>query len=193
VSESTRYAVLGLVARQPTHGYALVEQIRRWPLDPALVPTGSSIYKALRRLSYEQLIQPLDADRDAAPERSGRTTYGATAEGQQRFEAWLRRPPTTYEDLCMRLGAARRQDLPLLIEFVADAERACVDRLQGAHMPAAESLAARGAQWSVISAVLLGKVEVAEAAGRAKILRELRQTLESLQQYEPDTPTSVGS
>jgi len=185
MSESTRYAVLGLIARQPTYGYALVEQIRRWPLDPALVPTGSSIYKALRRLSYEQLIQPLDADLAAGAERSGRTTYGATPEGQQRFEAWLRRPPTTYEDLCMRIGAARHQDLPLLIAFVADAERACMDRLQGAHMPEAESLAARGAQWPVVSAVLLGKLEVAEAAGRAKILRDLRQTLEALQHYEP--------
>jgi DNA-binding PadR family transcriptional regulator len=189
VSESTRYAVLGLVARQPTHGYALVEQIRRWPLDPALVPTGSSIYKALRRLSLERLIEPLDADVDVASERSGRTTYGATVEGEQRFEAWLRRPPTTYDDLCMRIGAARRQDLSLLAEFVADAERACVDRLQGAHMPAAESLLARGAPWSVVSAVLLGNVEAAEAAGRAKVLRDLRLTLEALQRIEPDATT----
>jgi DNA-binding PadR family transcriptional regulator len=180
VSESTRYAVLGLVARRPTHGYALVEQIRRWPLDPALVPTGSSIYKALRRLSHEQLIEPLASDTDRGPDRLGRTTYGATAQGEQRFAAWLRRPPTTYEDLCMRVGAARQQDVPMLIEFVSSAEHACLARLQGLRMPEVESLVARGAPWDVVSTVLLGRTEAAEVAGRSKVLRDLRRTLEAL-------------
>jgi DNA-binding PadR family transcriptional regulator len=163
----------------------LVEQIRRWPLEPALVPTGSSIYKALRRLSQEQLIEPLESVVDASPDRLGRTTYGATAEGEQRFEAWLRRPPTTYEDLCMRVGAARRQDVPMLIEFVSSAEHACLARLQGLRMPEVESLTARGAAWEVISTVLLGKTEAAEVAGRSKVLRDLRRTLETLQHHHP--------
>jgi DNA-binding PadR family transcriptional regulator len=185
VAEATRYAVLGLVARRPTHGYALVEQIRRWPLDPALVPTGSSIYKALRWLSQEELIEPLDGGADREPDRLGRMTYGATATGQQRFEAWLRRPPTTYEDLCLRVGAARPQDLPTLIAFVASAEHACLARLQGLRMPEVESLIARGASWEVVSTVLLGKTEAAEVAGRSKVLRDLRRTLETLQSHAP--------
>lgn len=185
MSESTRYAVLGLVARRPTHGYALVEQIRRWPLDPALVPTGSSIYKALRRLSAEQLIVPLDSVADREPDRLGRMTYGATVEGEQRFQAWLRRPPATYEDLCMRVGTARREDVPVLIELVSTAERACITRLQGLRMPEVESLIARGAPWEVVSSVLLGRTEAAEVAGRSKVLRDLRRTLEALEGYAP--------
>jgi DNA-binding PadR family transcriptional regulator len=163
----------------------LVEQIRRWPLEPGLVPTGSSIYKALRRLSHEQLIEPLESAVDPGPDRLGRTTYGATAEGEQRFETWLRRPPTTYEDLCMRIGAARRQDVPMLIEFVSSAEHACLARLQGLRMPEVESLIARGAAWDVISTVLLGTTEAAEVAGRSKVLRDLRRTLETLQRHDP--------
>jgi DNA-binding PadR family transcriptional regulator len=186
VSESTRYAVLGLVARRPTHGYALVEQIRRWPLDPALVPSGSSIYKALRRLSEERLIEPLGTDADQDGERPGRMTYGATVEGEQRFEEWLRRPPTTYEDLCMRVGAARRQDVPLLIEFVVNAEHACLARLQGLRMPEVEALLARGAPWDVIANVVLGKTEAAEIAGRSKVLRDLRRTLEVVERHDAD-------
>jgi DNA-binding PadR family transcriptional regulator len=185
LSEATRYAVLGLVARRPTHGYALVEQIRRWPLDPALVPTGSSIYKALRWLSREELIEPLDATLDREPERLGRMTYGATAAGEERFEAWLRRPPTTYEDLCLRVGAARPEDLPTLIAFVASAERACLERLQGLRMPEVESVIARGASWGVVATVLLGRTEAAEVAGRSKVLRDLRRTLEALQAHGP--------
>jgi DNA-binding PadR family transcriptional regulator len=174
-----------LVARRPTHGYALVEQLRRWPLDPALVPTGSSIYKALRWLSHEQLIKPLDSTSERGPDRLGRMTYGATAAGEERFEAWLRRPPTTYEDLCMRIGTARRQDLPMLIEFVSSAEHACLARLQGLRMPEVESLVARGAPWEAVASVLLGRTEAAEVAGRSKVLRDLRRTLETLQGYEP--------
>ena len=185
MSESTRYAVLGLVARRPTHGYALVEQIRRWPLDPALVPTGSSIYKALRRLSEERLIVAQGSELEREADRLGRTTYGATAEGEERFAAWLRRPPSTYEDLCMRIGAARRQDLPMLIDFVSNAEHACLARLQGLRMPEVESLAARGASWEVMSSVLLGRTEAAEVAGRSKVLRDLRRTLEALQRCGP--------
>jgi DNA-binding PadR family transcriptional regulator len=187
VAESTRYAVLGLVARRPTHGYALVEQIRRWPLDEALVPSGSSIYKALRWLSVEGLIAPqalVRADGEAT-DRLGRTTYGATPEGVARFEAWLRRPPTTYEDLCLRVGAARAQDVPMLLDFVASAEHACMARLQGLRMPEVTSLMARGAPWEVIATVLLGRTEAAEIAGRSKALRDLRRMLELVRDYEP--------
>ncbi|MCW2994147.1 MAG: PadR family transcriptional regulator [Conexibacter sp.] len=180
MSESTRYAVLGLVARQPIHGYALVEQIRRWPLERGLVPTASSVYKALRRLARERMIEPLEAAPESRAERSGRTTYGATATGRERFEAWLRRPATTYEDLCLRIGAARRQDLPLLIAVLDDAERACAERLRRPPLPEVEAMAVYGASWPAISAVLLGTVEAADAAGRARLLRDLRVTLEAL-------------
>lgn len=193
MAESTRYAVLGLVARRPTHGYALVEQIRRWPLDEALVPSGSSIYKALRWLSAEGLIAPrvlVTADGGGSADRVGRTTYGATAEGVRRFETWLCRPPGTYEDLCLRVGAARAQDVPMLIEFVASAEHACLARLQGLRMPEVTSLMARGASWDVIATVLIGRTEAAEIAGRSRALRDLRRTLEMLQDYAPPAPAT---
>ncbi|WP_414641162.1 PadR family transcriptional regulator [Baekduia sp.] len=96
VSESTRYAVLGLLARRPTHGYALVEQIRRWPLDPVLVPTGSSIYKALRRLSHEQLIEPLDS----GPGRGAGSAWQDDVRCDGRGRAALRgMAPTAADDL----------------------------------------------------------------------------------------------
>ncbi|HMJ33885.1 MAG TPA: hypothetical protein VK501_08205 [Baekduia sp.] len=83
----------------------------------------------------------------------------------------------------MRIGAARRQDLPMLIEFVASAEQACMTRLQGLRMPDVESLVARGAPWEAVTAVLLGKTEAADVAGRSKVLRNLRLTLEALQRH----------
>jgi DNA-binding PadR family transcriptional regulator len=194
VSESGRYAVvglrravLGLVARQPTHGYGLYDQIRRWPLERALIPERTAIYRALTHLADQALVEPLGSAPGNGPEHIIRTTYGITAEGEHRHEEWLRSPPATYEDLCMRIVAARRQDVPLLVGFLTAAEDACLARLQELRMPAVETLDARGAPWEHISTVLLGRMEAAELAGRSKALRDLRRTLAALPVTKPTT------
>ncbi len=196
MSESGRYAViglrravLGLVARQPNHGYGVYDQIRRWPLERTLIPERTAIYRALTHLAEQQLVQPLDCVSGGGPEHIIRTTYGITEEGERRHEEWLRSPPTTYEDLCMRIVAARRQDVPLLVGFLSAAEDACLARLQELRMPAVETLDARGAPWEHISTVLLGRMEAAELAGRSKALRDLRRTLAAL----PVVPPSIGA
>jgi DNA-binding PadR family transcriptional regulator len=181
VSETTRYAVLGLVARRPIHGYGVQEQVRRWPLHEALIPSGSSIYKALKQLSGAKLIEPTSPA--VGVEGPAKTVYSATEDGKRSFEAWLRQPPRTYEDLCIRIGASRPADIPTLIELVRATEHDCLFRLQGiGHVPEAPTLAARDAPWAVIVGVLLARVETAELAARSGNLRDLKSTLESLLQ-----------
>jgi DNA-binding PadR family transcriptional regulator len=180
VSESTRYAVLGLVARRPTYGYALVEQLGHGPLEESLVPTHRSIYKMLRALKEEQLIELLDSEHDREPDGPSRRRYGVTPEGERRLEAWLRSRPETFTDLRLRVAAARQQDLPLLIDVVRDAEHACLARLQELRAPDVASLSHRGGSWEAVSAALLSSIEVSEVAGRSKLLRDLRRELEAL-------------
>jgi DNA-binding PadR family transcriptional regulator len=186
VAESTtQYAVLGLVTREPTHGYALAEQIRRWPPDARFVPSVSAIYKALRRLSEAGWIEPLEIAAAREADRPGRTTYAATAEGEARYEEWLRRPPRTYEDLCVRVAAARRQDVPVLLQHAERAELACRDQLHGVRLPAVDALVARDASWDVVRGVLVGRIASAEVTARAKILHDLVQSLRALQDADP--------
>jgi DNA-binding PadR family transcriptional regulator len=186
MSSSTRYAVLGLVARRPTYGYALLQQLRRWSVEPTSV-RSSSVYTALTRLEQDQLIEPLGPAAASGTDRQPRITYGATEAGAQRFDEWLASPPASYDDLRLRIGLARPHDLPLLIGFVIAAEEECLARLQALEPPPVQAQAARRAPWEALCGAILGTLDAAELAGRAKWLQDVRLALEELRDH-PDTP-----
>jgi DNA-binding PadR family transcriptional regulator len=182
--ENTRYAVLGsLLQRGPVHGYALIDRIRQLPLDPAELPSNSSVYRALTSLSNDRLVELLPEPGEEPG--MAKKTYGATEEGERRFERWLRRAPSTYEDLLTRLWAARRRDLPALIDFVEAAELQCRDRLEGMPIYDTGLVHAPEAPWHVIAAQLATRIEAAELAARAQVLGRLRDDLGALQQQSP--------
>ncbi|MES1193985.1 MAG: PadR family transcriptional regulator [Solirubrobacterales bacterium] len=184
MSASTRYAVLGLVARRPSYGYALLQQLRRWSVEPEAV-RSSSVYTALTRLEQDALIEPLGPSATSGTDRQPRVTYSATPAGEQRFAEWLATPPSSYDDLRLRIVLARPTDLPVLIGFVIAAEEACLQRLQQLEAPPIASLTSRLAPWEAVAGAILGTLDTAELAGRAKWLQEVRVTLESLRDY-PD-------
>jgi DNA-binding PadR family transcriptional regulator len=175
-----RHAVLGLVAREPTHPYGLFDQIRRWPFEGSVIPERTAIYRAVTHLERAGLVESVSVDRGLGSDHLQRTTYGITAKGVERLREWLRSPPTTYEDLCLRLVAHRREDVPLVIGFLSEAEAACLARLEGLRMPEIETLVRRDVPWEHVGVVLAGTVEASEVAGRWKALRDLRRTLEDL-------------
>ena len=177
VSKSTQYAVLGLVAQRPTYGYALVDRLSRWPLDDALVPAQRGVYKALRALSDEHLIDPQASPLDREPDGPNRRRYGVTPAGAQRFEEWLEGPPATWGELWLRLGTASRKDVPTLLRIVETAERECLARLEELTPPDLEELAASGAPWESVSTAMLATVEISEVAARSRLLRDLRRAL----------------
>ncbi len=185
MSESTRYTVLGLVVRRPTYGYALAELLRRWPLPDGLAPPPRSIYKALRSLSDEQLIEPQDSALDREPDGPSRRRYGATPEGERRFAQWLASPSQTFPELCLRIGTARRTDLPVLIEAVRQAEHQLLARHRDLRTPEVETLIAKGASWELVVAALLAKIEYSEVAARSAMLRDLRRALEDVRDHGP--------
>lgn len=185
MSESTRYTVLGLVVRRPTYGYALAELLRRWPLSEGLAPPPRSIYKALRSLSDEHLIEPQDSALDREPDGPSRRRYGATPEGEERFEQWLARPSQTFSELCLRIGTARRKDVPVLIDIVRQAEHQLLARHRDQRTPEVETLIAQGASWELIAAALLSKIEYSQIAARSAVLRDLRRALEDVRDHGP--------
>jgi DNA-binding PadR family transcriptional regulator len=75
-----RYAVLGLLAESPDHGYRLRRRFDDrigsvWHLNPG------QVYQTLRTLEEQELIRAIDDD-------------GPTARGRKLLESWLRKPPT---------------------------------------------------------------------------------------------------
>jgi DNA-binding PadR family transcriptional regulator len=180
--ENTRYAVLGsLLQRGPSHGYALLVRMRELPLDAAELPSYSSVYRALGSLSRDGLVERLP---DAGDEPGTlKKTFGATEKGELRFERWLGRAPSTYEDLLTRIWAARRRDVPALIEFVVAAELQCRDRLEAMPVYDAGLLYAPETPWHAIAAQLTTRIEAAELATRAQVLGRLRDDLRALQSH----------
>jgi DNA-binding PadR family transcriptional regulator len=168
------------VAREPAHSYGLFDQMRRWSLDTAVVPEKRAISRAVKSLHAEGLIESLRVESGSQSEHLRRTTYGITPAGEQYLRDWLASPPSTYEDLIVRLVASRRQDLPVLIEFLLAAEAQCLERLAELRTPELATLLRRDASWGHVAAVFVGKVEAGQIAGRWQVLREIRRTLEDL-------------
>lgn len=181
VSAPTKYAVLGLVARRPTYGYALMQQLRRWSIDPTTVRT-SSVYTALSRLEAEQLIESRGPAPANGSERQPRTIYGATATGQELLDEWMGSRPVSYDELRLRIALARPHDLTTLIGFVLIAERECLERLQEIEAPPIEALT-RQAPWEALCGAILGTLDSGELAGRAKWLQDARVALESMRDH----------
>jgi DNA-binding PadR family transcriptional regulator len=188
--QGLRHAVLGLVAREPAHPYGLFDQMRRWPLSTAVVPEKRAVSRAVKSLADERLIESLGEEPGSQSDHIRRTTYGITPAGETYLRNWLGSPPSTYEDLIIRLVASRREDLPLLIEFLASAEAQCLERLEELRMPEVQGLLRRDVAWGHVATVFVGKVEAGQIAGRWQVLREIRRTLEDLQAMDGATPTS---
>lgn len=80
-------AALGLVNRQPMHGYALSRAIGRFGLDRWTTLSRSSIYAAFRRLRHEGAVSVTRERESNAPERS---VYHITPQGGELLRELLR-------------------------------------------------------------------------------------------------------
>ncbi len=183
MAESTRYAVLGLVAREPAHGYALYSEIERWPLPDELRPGRSTVYRHLERLHADALIEPRRSEGAADPGRPDRTVFAATPAGVAQLDAYVRTRPRSFDELCVRISVCRPDDLPMLVRFAADLEQASVRRFQEWSVrPGALALVRRNAPWRSVMQSIVAQAQAADVAALATILGDVRAELEALDQ-----------
>jgi PadR family transcriptional regulator, regulatory protein PadR len=81
--------ILRMLKRQPTHGYALVQQIKRTSQDLLVIEEGS-LYPALQRLLKEEFVK---AEWDISPANRRVRIYKLTAAGAKHLE----REVSTFE------------------------------------------------------------------------------------------------
>jgi DNA-binding PadR family transcriptional regulator len=92
----TEFAVLGLLAERPTHGFAISKE---------LAPNGAvgrvvTVHRALDRLVVLGLAQPVHSEPgDGGPQR---LIHQVTAPGKGQLKRWLRQPVGHVRD--MRIG-----------------------------------------------------------------------------------------
>jgi DNA-binding PadR family transcriptional regulator len=125
----TRYAILGLLLREPSHGYELA--IRFGELfGPGWEINKGQVYGMIQTLEQKGLVERIPGARKARnPQR-----YRATAQGQTEFEQWIRtssrRVRPTRDTLYLKLALSGPQHAQHLLESIATQEQACVDRLR---------------------------------------------------------------
>ena len=98
------FAVLGMLADGPLHGYELRKRLAA-VLGPFRALSYGSLYPCLRRVQGKGLIDEVSVtpavDSEAPPlsGRRARVVYALTAEGKEEFAAWANSPgPEAYED-----------------------------------------------------------------------------------------------
>lgn len=121
---SLRLAVLGLLAEQPLHGYAIQAALEQ-RFAELCEPSSGEVYRALTALARDGLIAPVSARVGKRPERK---VYTPTPEGRRVLDAWLRgaepaRVRVREDALWLRLLVAERCAPELLESIVAEQAR----------------------------------------------------------------------
>lgn len=184
----TQHAVLSLAAQQGTYGYWLRQWFGGWAISGPLVPRERAIYSSLEALLDEGLIEPLDSTPASTRTGRDRRVYVATEAGQQRVTEWMDSEPESLDELWVRIGTARRQDIPALIRWVTKAQGACLDRLEELGVPDVGQLVADGAHWRLITGAVVESIEISKVEEQSRLLREIRRTLS--QSVKNDPPPS---
>jgi len=108
---TTEYAVLGVLAEQPSHGFALSKTLgRRGTIGRVFTVHRPLVYRALDRLVAAGLAEPVHAEKGkAGPQR---VIHRITPEGTRRLNRWLNEPVLHIRDIriefLLKLALLRR-------------------------------------------------------------------------------------
>jgi DNA-binding PadR family transcriptional regulator len=98
---TTEYAVLGVIARRPSHGFAISRELRRdGEVGRVYAVSRPLVYRAVQRLAGVGMVEPVRTEPgEAGPQR---VVYRATAPGRRALELWLMAPVDHVREI--RLG-----------------------------------------------------------------------------------------
>lgn len=129
------WAVLGLLAREPAHPFALSRHLGPGgALGRVLTVRRPLVYRAIGRLETDGLVSPDRVEPgDSGPDR---TVYDITPAGRRALDRWLDEPVTHVRDLrlglLLKLALLRRAGRPVVPLITAQQEEltATLDALQ---------------------------------------------------------------
>jgi DNA-binding PadR family transcriptional regulator len=180
-------AVLGLLAREPSHGYALWQTLQSWSVDETI--QTSSVYMAIKRLADAEAIEVVALGPAPKHGERPRHTFAITETGRDRLNRWLSQRPVTVEDLRLRIAIAQpADDLGVLIEWVAQAMVETQRRLGSAAGGAGAAPAIEdAANWDSVCALAMSTLSFHELSARAVWLAEAHAQLRRLHDLAAST------
>jgi DNA-binding PadR family transcriptional regulator len=124
---SLKFGILGLLSREPLHGYEVKQRFEELLGGTWEVNIGQ-VYTTFQRLERDHLIQPQGSRGDR-----GKLSYTITDAGRQAFEQWLGQPPEhpqqLREDIYVKLLLAGRLANGRLDHILNGQRRVCLQRL----------------------------------------------------------------
>ena len=143
ISEPAEYAILGLLERQPMHGYEMFQQFQDGILSQIIHLEMSQMYaflKKLERLNY------IEAELEPQGTRPPRKIFHLTEQGRAIFQAWLTTPverPREIRLLFLLKLYFAQSIMPRQVGRLIDQEvAACqkfLDHLEAQHLPTSTS------------------------------------------------------
>jgi DNA-binding PadR family transcriptional regulator len=165
---SIKYAVLGLIAEEPRHGYA-VRAVFEERLGDFWELNYGQVYQVLTALEQEGLIAGTD---EQVGRRPRRTVYAISAKGRDALRGWLAQPPSAAkpfrDDFYVRLLFVKEDGGDLLSQMLkarADTcDRRVAELLDQRHMQERTS-PEKIARWLFTEAAIMhAEVDVKAAA-----------------------------
>jgi len=121
-SNTTQYAVLGLLTIQPMSGYDLGKNLRE-SLNYFWAESNGQIYPTLKKLAADGLIVAVATQ---AAGRRARQKYALTPAGRKQLKEWLAKPPQVQpprNELLLKLFLGRSAPKGAIAEHVATFKR----------------------------------------------------------------------
>lgn len=180
----TRYAILGLLARKPSHGYELANRFGDL-FGPGWEISTGQISQILGTLTKAGWAECRPAHQGARKLKIHRITNA----GEQALAEWQARPCPTQlprETLYLKLALARPQDAPHLLQAIALQEQTCVDLLRRYTEDESASLRREDAdEWETLALETIDEATSIRLHGEldwlSKTRRRIERFLEGLQ------------
>ena len=130
----TEYAVLGVLAEQPSHGFAIAKELAEGGEVGRILTVGRPlVYRALDRLVEGGFATVARTEQDAGPRR---VVYRVTEQGRRRLQEWLAEPVGHVRDM--------RIDLLLKLALLCRSEVSPIALIRAQKLTLRETLAALG-------------------------------------------------
>jgi PadR family transcriptional regulator AphA len=139
ISEPAEYAILGLLQRQPMHGYEMFQQFQGGILGQIVHLEMSQMYAFLKKLDR---LEYIEAEVEPQGVRPPRRNFHLTEQGRAAFQNWLmtpvERPREIRVQFLLKLYFAQLlapDQLPHLIDQEVDACQKFLNHLESQRLP----------------------------------------------------------
>jgi len=173
----TRYAILGLLARKPSHGYELLSRFGAlfgpgWKINNGQV---YDILETLREAGWAECLPPRQGGRK-------QKIHQITQAGDEALTEWHASPCSgahpQREELYLRLALARPQDAPHLLRSIAMQEQACVDLLRRYATEDTSPASDEAGEWETLARETIDEATTTRLHGELDCLSKMRKRIE---------------